>query len=110
MKAQFLTLFSVKRSIVLTMLATGALCGASGAFAQQAVPDAKPVTRAQVLQELESLESVNYDPSWGNGPNYPFDIQAAQQRLAQKQQRDAHAVPPIAGKTAMPEGIAKPNS
>jgi hypothetical protein len=109
MKAQYLTLFGVAKGIVLTMLTAGALCGASGAFAQPVQPDTKPVTRAQVEQELADLEAVNYDPSWGNGPNYPFDIQAAQQRLAQKQQRDAHAVP-IAGKTAMPEGIAKPNS
>ena len=43
-----------------------------------------PLTRAQVVQELVDLESVGYQPSRGNESTYPDDIQAAQQRLAEK--------------------------
>jgi hypothetical protein len=42
------------------------------------------LTRAQVRQELLDLESVGYDPSIGDGDNYPDDIVAAQERLAAK--------------------------
>jgi hypothetical protein len=52
------------------------------AFAQQAPQPAAPLTHAQVMQELYQLESVGYDPT---SNNYPDDIEAAEQRLAQKQ-------------------------
>lgn len=42
------------------------------------------LTRAQVRQELLDLESVGYNPSIGDGDNYPDDIVAAQERLAAK--------------------------
>lgn len=55
-------------------------------FAQQT---AAPLTRAQVRQELIDLESVGYQPGASNDATYPRDIQAAQQRLAEKKAAQA---------------------
>ncbi|SMG59098.1 DUF4148 domain-containing protein [Paraburkholderia susongensis] len=41
----------------------------------------QPVTRAQVRSELIQLEHAGYNPSTSNDPNYPADVQAAEQRV-----------------------------
>jgi hypothetical protein len=68
---------------VTTAAATAAvLLAAPGASYAQS--SQSTLTRAQVRQELLDLESVGYDPSIGDGDNYPDDIVAAQERLAAK--------------------------
>ncbi|MGF6641239.1 DUF4148 domain-containing protein [Paraburkholderia tuberum] len=41
----------------------------------------QPVTRAEVRSELIQLEHAGYNPSTSSDPNYPADIQAAEQRV-----------------------------
>lgn len=41
-----------------------------------------PITRAQVRAELVQLEKAGYNPSHGEDPNYPADIQAADANVA----------------------------
>ncbi|CAH2804985.1 MAG: hypothetical protein CBARDCOR_6217 [uncultured Caballeronia sp.] len=43
-----------------------------------------PVTRTQVKAELVQLEKAGYNPG-GEDVNYPQDIQAAEQRVAEQQ-------------------------
>jgi hypothetical protein len=46
----------------------------------------QPVTRAEVKAELKQLESVGYNPAVATDANYPSDIQAAEARVAAKNQ------------------------
>lgn len=52
---------------------------------------AAPVTHKQIVNELAELESVGYQPSAGDDSNYPDDLEAAQQKLMHKYQRDCGA-------------------
>lgn len=79
----------MKEYIALLMM-VGAIAGQS-AFAQSNAP----LTRAQVRDELMRLEAAGYDPAKGDDGEYPADIQAAQARLAAREQaRMAHASGP----------------
>ena len=85
------TLEDTVKSIVATATVAVLLAAPALSFAQSSH---SPLTRAQVIQELEDLESVGYNPALGDGDNYPEDITAAQQRLAAKrlaEQRNAQA-------------------
>ena len=55
-------------------------------------PAAHQVTRAEVLHELEELEAAGYNPSQGDDPTYPADIQAAEAKVAAKHQAERNAV------------------
>jgi hypothetical protein len=55
-------------------------------------PAAHPVTRAEVLHELEELEAVGYNPAEGDDVDYPADIQAAEAKVAAKHQAERDAV------------------
>lgn len=77
------------KSIIVTLAtvaatATVLLAAPSASYAQSSQSTHSTLTRAQVRQELLDLESVGYDPSAGDGGNYPDDIVAAQERLAAK--------------------------
>lgn len=49
----------------------------------QASPDAgHPLTRAEVMHELEELEAAGYTPSLGDDSQYPSDIQEAERKVA----------------------------
>jgi hypothetical protein len=58
-----------------------ALILSASAFAQSANG---PLTRAQVLQHLSDLESVGYRASEASSLRYPYNIEAAQARLAER--------------------------
>ncbi|WP_175961217.1 DUF4148 domain-containing protein [Burkholderia pyrrocinia] len=47
-----------------------------------------PVSHQQLINELNELESVGYNPSSGDESSYPDDIDSAQARLMQKYQKD----------------------
>ncbi|WP_175975716.1 DUF4148 domain-containing protein [Burkholderia sp. BCC1047] len=51
-----------------------------------------PVSHRQLVNELNVLESVGYDPSSGDESSYPDDIDSAQARLMQKYRRDCAGV------------------
>lgn len=55
-------------------------------------PGTHQVTRAEVLHELEELESVGYNPSQGDNGDYPADLQAAEQKLEAKHQAEKNAL------------------
>jgi hypothetical protein len=42
------------------------------------------ITRAQVKAELRALEQAGYNPARGEDPDYPSDIQAAEDRVIRK--------------------------
>lgn len=65
---------------LMTMLMT------SGANAQS--PD-QPMTRAQAREELEELAAVGYHPAQASSHRFPYDIEDAQARVAEKRRRDA---------------------
>lgn len=46
-----------------------------------------PQTRAQVLQRLVDLEGVGYRPSLASSRPFPYDIEAAEARLAAKKRK-----------------------
>ncbi|WP_186308041.1 DUF4148 domain-containing protein [Paraburkholderia sp. BCC1884] len=43
-----------------------------------------PLTREQVLQDLRDLEDVGYRPAQASSLRFPYDIEAAEQRVAAK--------------------------
>lgn len=43
----------------------------------------RPLTRAEVRQQLIDIEQAGYNPATANDIDYPADVQAAQRRLAQ---------------------------
>jgi len=51
-------------------------------------PLTKPVTHAQLMQELSELESVGFVPSARDETYYPSDIQLAEARLRLKYRAD----------------------
>src|ERR1700680_2071333 len=61
-----------------------------------AEPGVHQVTRAEVLHELEELESVGYNPATGDDPNYPADLQAALQKLEAKHKAERNALTGVA--------------
>lgn len=65
----------VKAIVIVCALATPAVASAQSNG---------PVTRAQVYEELRSIEEAGYNPALANEAVYPADIQAAEARLAQR--------------------------
>ncbi|MGF6778525.1 DUF4148 domain-containing protein [Paraburkholderia sp. GAS334] len=74
----------IKAVVVATVLAAPVI-----SFAQSN----QPVTRAEVRQQLIQLEQAGYDPA-RRDPQYPADIQAAEQRV--NAQNTATAQAPVA--------------
>ena len=70
----------MKKFLISALVLSSALAAPAFAFAQ----DNGPVTRAQVKAELIQLEKAGYTPG-GEDVNYPQDIQAAEQRVAEQQ-------------------------
>lgn len=75
-----LTIRAVPRSLMMS----AALLIASTCVYAQTPPDpgAHPLTRAEVLHELEELEAAGYNPSQGDEGDYPADIQEAERKVA----------------------------
>src|ERR1700709_2558455 len=70
----------MNKFLISALVLSSALAAPALAFAQSN----GPVTRAQVRAELIQLEKAGYTPG-GEDVNYPQDIQAAEQPLADKQ-------------------------
>lgn len=70
----------MNKFLISTLVISSALAAPAFAFAQSN----GPVTRAQVKAELVQLEKAGYNPG-GEDVNYPQDIQAAEQRVAEQQ-------------------------
>ena len=70
----------MKKFLISALVISSALAAPAFAFAQSN----GPITRAQVKAELVQLEKAGYSPS-GEDVNYPQDIQAAEQRVAEQQ-------------------------
>ncbi|SEJ33637.1 DUF4148 domain-containing protein [Paraburkholderia diazotrophica] len=66
------------KSLIQAVVVAAALAAPVAAFAQSN----QPVTRAQVRAELIQLEKAGYNPSRGEDPHYPADIQAAEAKVA----------------------------
>jgi hypothetical protein len=66
------------KSLIQAVVVAVALAAPVVVFAQSN----QPVTRAQVRAELIQLEKAGYNPSRGEDPNYPADIQAAEAKVA----------------------------
>lgn len=68
---------------LLAIISATALVATSTWARAQASPDAgHPLTRAEVMHELEELEAAGYTPSLGDDSQYPSDIQEAERKVA----------------------------
>ncbi len=65
------------KSLIQAVVVATVLAAPVVSFAQS---NQQPVTRAQVRQELIQLEQAGYNPARSD-PQYPADIQAAEQRV-----------------------------
>lgn len=66
-----------------------------------------PLTRAQVLRHLYELEDLGYRPGQASSLRFPYDIEAAEERLAEKK-REQVSHPDISIRSdsrANPEGV-----
>ena len=66
------------KTLIQAVVVAAALAAPVAVFAQSS----QPVTRAQVRAELVELEKAGYNPSHGEDPYYPADIQAAEAKVA----------------------------
>ncbi|CAG2158413.1 hypothetical protein LMG31506_06354 [Cupriavidus yeoncheonensis] len=68
--------------------AGGGIRLASAADARQSLAgsDSHPITRAELLHELQELKSVGYDPS---DDNFPESLQKAQRKLDEKRRAES---------------------
>jgi hypothetical protein len=86
--------FWSKSAVALCILLASGVASAAGKLTPAECTDypfqplSKPVTHAQLMQELSELESVGYEPSAGDESYYPSDIQLAQARLRLKYRAD----------------------
>ena len=55
------------------------------------------LTREQVRNELSEVEKAGYNPSRGNDPHYPEDIQAAEARVAAQHAAQAGSAGGVGG-------------
>ncbi|MDR6391209.1 DUF4148 domain-containing protein [Paraburkholderia phenoliruptrix] len=66
-----------------SLISTVAFMIASPWARAQASPETgHPLTRAEVMHELEELEAAGYNPSLGDDGQYPADIQEAERKVA----------------------------
>jgi hypothetical protein len=86
--------FWIKTTMALcVVLASGAASASAKLTPQECndypfTPLSKPVTHAQLMQELGELESVGYQASAGDDSYYPSEIQQAEARLRLKYRAD----------------------
>ncbi len=57
--------------------------------------DNGPLTRAQVLQHLSDLEGVGYRPAEASRLRFPYDIESAEARLAEKKRQQSAGTQPL---------------
>ena len=69
------------KSLIQAVAIAAILAAPATAFAQAADTSQQPMTRAEVKNQLIQLEQAGYNPAEANDPNYPADIQAAEQRI-----------------------------
>ncbi|MFM0378226.1 DUF4148 domain-containing protein [Paraburkholderia strydomiana] len=74
---------AVSRSFITMVASTALMITSTWAHAQASTsPGPHQLTRAEVMHELEELEAAGYNPSVGDDPNYPADIQEAERKVA----------------------------
>ncbi|MGF6760819.1 opacity protein-like surface antigen [Paraburkholderia sp. GAS33] len=69
------------KSLIQAVAIAAILAAPAAAFAQAADTSQQPMTRAEVKNQLIQLEQAGYNPAEANDPNYPADVQAAEQRI-----------------------------
>lgn len=67
-------------ALVLSIVTSFAL--STAACAQSA--DSRPLTRAEVRQQLVAVDHAGYNPAISDGADYPAEIQAAERRLREE--------------------------
>ncbi|CAB3750058.1 DUF4148 domain-containing protein [Paraburkholderia humisilvae] len=86
--------FWIKTTVVFCVLLASGAASASSRLTPGECNDypfkplSKPVTHAQLMQELSELESVGYQASGGDDSYYPSEIQEAEARLQLKYRAD----------------------
>ncbi|QTD94782.1 DUF4148 domain-containing protein [Burkholderia anthina] len=84
------------KAILAISIAVGSLLSPAFAFAQSSTA---PVTRAQVREDLIRLENAGYQPSAGDDPTYPANIQAAETKVAAGEAQSGVGAMPSSGRT-----------
>lgn len=59
-----------------------------------------PTSRAQANAELAALERAGYNPAYSEDPDYPYNLQAAERKIAAEQATDSQYGPAIGGSSA----------
>jgi hypothetical protein len=86
--------FWIKTTVVLGVLLASGAASASTKLTPRECNDypftqlSKPVTHAQLMQELSELESVGYQAGGGDGTYYPSELDEAEARLRLKYRAD----------------------
>jgi hypothetical protein len=80
------------KSLIKAVAIAAVLAAPVASFAQSN----QPVTRAEVRQQLAQLEQAGYSPASGNDPEYPSNIQAAEQRVQAQNPAVAQTQEPVA--------------
>ncbi|MEC5408170.1 DUF4148 domain-containing protein [Paraburkholderia sp. MPAMCS5] len=73
---------AIPRSFITTIASMALVIAAPWAHAQASPDSGHPLTRAEVMHELEELEAAGYNPSLGDDGQYPSDIQEAERKVA----------------------------
>jgi hypothetical protein len=74
---------AISRALITTIAASALVITSTWTHAQtQPDPGQHPLTRAEVMHELEELEAAGYNPSLGDDSHYPDDIQEAERKVA----------------------------
>ncbi|MBN3724611.1 DUF4148 domain-containing protein [Burkholderia sp. Ac-20379] len=83
-----------KAACLVLLIAISSVCSAAPVMTAQECHSYKasranrPLTRADVVGNLDALEAAGYTPARGNDPYYPDDIQAAEKKLARMEVKD----------------------
>jgi hypothetical protein len=93
------------KTLICLTLVVSALASPALTFAQAT---SGQLTRAQVRADLISVEQAGYNPSAGDDPDYPADIQAAEAKIAEQDgaRLAADAVGGIAQASSSQTGMA----
>jgi opacity protein-like surface antigen len=81
------------KSLIKAVAIAAVLAAPVASFAQSSD---QPITRAEVRQQLIQVEQAGYNPATANDPQYPADVQAAEQRVQAQNPPVAQVQEPVA--------------
>lgn len=93
------------KSLVEAVALVVVLAAPAASFAQSD----QPVTRAEIKAQLKQLEQAGYNPAVATDSTYPADIQAAEARVAARNNAAGSYGPSTAGSSETGSGVPAGN-